>query len=115
MSSALGNHLWQTTVFALFAGLLAAACRRNDASVRYWLWFSASVKFLVPFALLIGIGSHIGWTSPPQQTVAPAISSTMVQISEPFTDAWPSGMPPMLSGSGTSTLLGLALLVVWLC
>jgi hypothetical protein len=23
--------------------------------VRYWLWFSVSVKFLVPFALLLGL------------------------------------------------------------
>src|ERR1700680_4480081 len=97
MSTALADHLWQTTVFALFAGFLAAACRRNHASVRYWLWFSASVKFLIPFTILVSLGSQIGRMSAPRQMVARAISSTMVQIGEPFTDAWPSVMPQMLS------------------
>jgi len=47
------NHLWQSTIFALAAALLTLACRRNRAQVRYWLWLSASLKFLIPFALLI--------------------------------------------------------------
>ena len=47
MIGTLTNHLWQSTVFALVAGLLAAALRSNRANVRYWLWFVASFKFLV--------------------------------------------------------------------
>jgi len=43
------NHLWQSTVFAVAAGLLTLAFRKNRAQVRYWLWFSGSVKFFVPF------------------------------------------------------------------
>jgi len=45
----LANHLWQSTVFAAVAGLLALALRNNRAQVRYWLWLAASVKFLIPF------------------------------------------------------------------
>src|ERR1700687_3923080 len=115
MSTGLADHLWQTTVYALFAGFFAAACRRNHASVRYWLWFSASVKFLIPFTLLISLGSHLGRMSAPRQLVAPATSSTMVQIGEPFTGAWPGGMPQMFSTSATSNWLGVALLAVWFC
>jgi bla regulator protein BlaR1 len=115
VSGALANHLWQSTIFTLAAGLLAATYRRNHASVRYWLWFSASVKFLVPFTLLIGLGRHIEWVPAAQQIAAPVVSSTIVQISQPFTDAWPSEMGPVPSSSGTSNWLGLALLSAWAC
>jgi len=64
MIELLGNHLWQSTLFTLAAGLLAVAFRRNRAHVRYWLWFAASVKFLVPFSLLVLAGSQLGWLSP---------------------------------------------------
>ena len=59
MSPALLNHLWQSTLFAAAAGLLTLALRNNRAPVRYWLWFTASVKFLIPFTLLLSLGSHI--------------------------------------------------------
>src|SRR5579871_386125 len=35
--------------------------RRHPARVRYWLWMAASVKFLLPFSLLVGIGSRLAW------------------------------------------------------
>ena len=47
------NRLWQSTWYAIAAGLLTLTLRKNRAQVRYWIWFSASVKFLVPFAVLI--------------------------------------------------------------
>jgi beta-lactamase regulating signal transducer with metallopeptidase domain len=55
------DHLWQSTLFACGAGLLALALRRHSARARYWLWFAASVKFLVPFSLLESAGS---WLAP---------------------------------------------------
>jgi hypothetical protein len=58
------NHLWQSTWFALAAGALTLAFRANRASLRHWLWFSASVKFLIPFALLIGLRSAPGLLEP---------------------------------------------------
>ena len=45
--SALGNHLWQSTVFAAVAALLTLLLRKNHARTRYWLWLAASLKFLV--------------------------------------------------------------------
>jgi len=45
----IGNHLWQSTLFAIAAGLLTLVCEKNHARARYWLWFAASVKFLIPF------------------------------------------------------------------
>jgi hypothetical protein len=56
---ALGNHLWQSTLCVVFAGLLTLILRKNHARARYGLWLAASVKFLIPFSLLVGIGSHL--------------------------------------------------------
>jgi len=53
---AVGNHLWQSTVFAGLAGLMTLLLRKCMASARYGLWLAASVKFLIPFSLLIGLG-----------------------------------------------------------
>jgi bla regulator protein blaR1 len=56
---ALGNHLWQSTIFALFAWLLVRVFRKNSARVRYWIWMLASLKFLFPLSLLVALGSHL--------------------------------------------------------
>ena len=53
-------HLWQSTLVLIAAWVLALACRRNTAATRYWIWFAASLKFLVPFAWLQWLGDEIG-------------------------------------------------------
>jgi bla regulator protein BlaR1 len=53
------SHLVQSTFFAGAAAALTLAFRANKAQVRFWLWLSASLKFLIPFALLSIAGSHI--------------------------------------------------------
>jgi len=58
----IGNHLWQSTLFAIAAGLLTLVLRKNRARARYWLWFAASVKFLIPFSLLVVLGSRLAWS-----------------------------------------------------
>jgi len=55
------NHLWQSSLFAAVAGLLTLLLRRNRARTRYWIWLAASVKFLIPFSLLVEAGGHLGW------------------------------------------------------
>jgi uncharacterized protein (TIGR03435 family) len=50
------DHLWQSTLFAGVAWVVTLALRRNRAQVRYWVWFTASVKFLAPLALLVALG-----------------------------------------------------------
>jgi len=49
-------HLWQSTLFVTAVALLTFALRKNRAQVRYWLWLTASVKFLAPFAALVALG-----------------------------------------------------------
>ena len=56
-----GDHLWQSTLFAAAAVLLVLALKRQGASLRYWIWFAASVKFLLPFAALVAIGGSASW------------------------------------------------------
>src|SRR6201996_5448256 len=53
------NHLWQTTAFAAAIALGTLALRRNSPRVRYWLWFAASMKFLIPFSPLVSTGTRV--------------------------------------------------------
>ena len=79
------NHLWQSSCFALLAGLLALVLRRNSPKVRYWVWLAASLKFLVPFGLLVSMGSLV--PRPVQQPASlptPVFSNTLVQIAQPL-------------------------------
>jgi bla regulator protein BlaR1 len=82
----LADHLWQSTVVALVAALLTLALRNHHARARYWLWLTASLKFLVPFSLLVGMGSHFAW---PRASAAGSTGFTFVieEMSQPFTQA----------------------------
>jgi bla regulator protein BlaR1 len=60
--TALGNHLWQSTLFAAMAGVLALILRGCHARVRYGVWLAASIKFLIPFSLLVAVGSRLAWS-----------------------------------------------------
>jgi TonB family protein len=60
MLNEIGNHLWQSTLTLTAIAAVAAMLRNHGAHVRYWLWWAASVKFLVPFSLLTALGSVIG-------------------------------------------------------
>jgi bla regulator protein BlaR1 len=65
MMIALENHLWQSTLFCCVVAVLTWMLRRNRAAVRHGLWLTASVKFLVPFSVLIGLGSQTSWRKAP--------------------------------------------------
>jgi bla regulator protein BlaR1 len=102
----LANHLWQSTVFAVLAGVLALALRKNRADVRYWIWMAASLKFLLPFALLSGIGGQL---PAPARTVVPASATYIAHLVEdagqPFTVVPPTGADHRPS----------ILFVIWMC
>ena len=80
--SALGNHLWQSTLFAGLAGFLTLALRNNRARVRHGVWLAASCKFLIPFSVLIALGGHVRWRA---ETTQSNIAIVMDQVSQPFT------------------------------
>jgi uncharacterized protein (TIGR03435 family) len=121
-ASSLGNHLWQSTLFVVVAGLLTLALRQNQARARYWIWLSASVKFLIPFSLLVGIGSHLASTRGLTR-VQPSVSFVMDEVSQPFVLSTTSvTVPGSVTAPAASTdhlnlahLLPAMLLIVWLC
>jgi len=117
IAPALGDHLWQSTLFAIGAGLLTLLLRNNHARARYWLWLAASVKFLIPFSLLVGIGSHLAWSRGSMGTKA-GLYFAMEEVGQPFTQPAAS----VISGATRSTvspslfhLLPAVLAVAWLC
>jgi uncharacterized protein (TIGR03435 family) len=77
------RHLWQSTLFLGIVALLALLLRKNQARIRYWLWMTASVKFLIPFSLLVSLGSHLPW---PSHAVATKTSPYVAieEMSQPF-------------------------------
>jgi uncharacterized protein (TIGR03435 family) len=82
--SVVANHLWQSTLFAGFAGLLTLALRNNHARVRYGVWLAASCKFLIPLSLLMALGGHIQFRTAPQ-TAQASWSIVIDALSQPFT------------------------------
>lgn len=73
MIAFIAQHLWQSTLFLIAAWVLARACRRNSAAIRYWIWFGASLKFLVPFAWLQWLGDYVGRSLPEPPPVDPLV------------------------------------------
>src|SRR5262249_46363899 len=71
--------------------------RPNRAHVRYALWFAASVKFLVPFSLLVSLGALVPIrTAQPASTpiAAGAFSLTVDQLTQPFPETAPQASVP---------------------
>jgi hypothetical protein len=77
IGTAVGNHLWQSTVFAVSAWLIALQLRRNRAHVRYGIWLAASVKFLIPFSLLIDLGGFLRKPKHAPPSLQTTLSSVM--------------------------------------
>ena len=119
MTQALFAHLWQSTLFALAAGLMAAAFRGNRAQVRYWLWLSASLKFLVPFALLLNLGSYLETWMPAarqvaSQITAPVVFWTVEEFSAPSLSATLPQATAATAAASVIHWIPIALLALWL-
>lgn len=109
MIPALLNHLWQSTLFAGVAALLTLLLRRNRARTRYWIWLAASMKFLIPFSLLVQAGSYVGWRDAPA-VAQPQLSYVVEQVFvAPTMAVAPVIARPQTSG-GTR-----ALFIAWIC
>lgn len=101
MIAMLGNHLWQSTLFALGVALVIAVLRHDAARIRYSLWLAASLKFLVPFSLLAAVGARL---APPYDVPISAIFVLPVPL-ERLAEPVAAGFPPALSA---------ALLALWI-
>lgn len=120
------NHLWHSTLFAIAAGLLTLFLRKHHARARHWLWLAASLKFLLPFSLLVSIGSWLSPEPAAKPSVRPVIYFAMEEITQPFSQlgvrVTPAHAPSMVSSIlpqltqaiGALWLVGfLAVLVLW--
>lgn len=83
LGPAVRNHLWQSTVFLLLAALIALCMQKNHARVRFWIWLAASIKFLVPFSLLVTLGSTLASSHRAAATEKTAYK-LMYEVSQPF-------------------------------
>src|SRR5215468_2552449 len=110
--SPLANHLCQSSIVTAVAALLAWTMRKNAARVRYWLWFLAAAKFLIPFSILVSLGHQFEWRTPiappwPISTVTPiGMLFDPIRVVEVASSPYPAA-PTTNSGS-------VVLLSVWL-
>jgi bla regulator protein BlaR1 len=83
---AVADHLWQSTLFAVAVWLIALAMKWKRAEVRHGLWVAASAKFLIPFSLLVGIGSPFSVLQHSVPEQAPAAYSAVSSVAQPFSE-----------------------------
>ena len=105
MIASLLDHIWQSSLFAGAIAAFSLLFRRNHASVRFWLWFAASLKFLVPFAVLAMLGTYLSHLFP-----APLPSSILAM--QPAAEKL--SVPARLLVAPHAPDVGLLLLAGWL-
>lgn len=122
----MANHLWQSTLFAIAAGLLTLLLRKHHARARHLLWLAASLKFLLPFSLLVSIGSRLSPEPAAKPSVRPMVYFAMEEITQPFSQLGvrvtpahapsiaSSILPQLTQAIGALWLVGfLAVFVLW--
>ncbi|HEY6392936.1 MAG TPA: M56 family metallopeptidase, partial [Bryobacteraceae bacterium] len=110
--SPLAMHLLQSTLFAAVVGALVFSLRKTYAPARHWLWLAASMKFLIPFSLLTGIGARLGWSRAPAIAVH-RVSIVIEGISRPFVPL--DFARPNNQHAATADSLTPIVLAVWFC
>jgi uncharacterized protein (TIGR03435 family) len=113
-TATLVNHLWQSTVAALAAWLVALTLRSNPARIRYWVWMIASMKFLIPFSLFVSAGEWLrSATASPVER--PALAAVMAQIAQPFPQAQVFPAAGVATASHPADLMARILFSLWAC
>jgi bla regulator protein BlaR1 len=107
------NHLWQSTMVAAIALLLALILRRNRASLRYWIWLAASLKFLLPFSLLIYVGHALRPAQASPSAEMLLFTGALDQLAQPFSQLRPSPPHAATVISQLREWLPYALLALW--
>jgi bla regulator protein blaR1 len=108
------THLWQTTLFAGAVWLLTLALRKNRAHVRYWVWFAASAKFLLPFSVLAGLGTLVSQHA--ALPVRPSWVIAMGEIGEPLTTPAAVAARVAVAADGAEgTYFAAAAVLLWAC
>jgi hypothetical protein len=114
-TSALLNHLWQSTVIVGIAWMLAWALRKNRARARYAVWMVASVKFLVPFSLLMMAGEWMRSLIAAPIVAKPVLANVVEEVTQPFAAGEAIvALPPQVAVHHANWLPW-ALFAVWAC
>lgn len=120
MIGALTDHLWQSTLFVLAAALIAAALRKNGAHIRHAVWVAASVKFLVPFAVLMSVGGALPiFTPAPARGIAAAaatseLTTAVDRIVQPFSSDLFSSASSTVTRPATDWM-PIVIAAAWVC
>jgi bla regulator protein BlaR1 len=110
----MANHLWQSTVFMVLAAIVTLALRKNQARIRHSVWMAASLKFLIPFSLLIGVGSRLA--SPHvSRSAGNGLYSAIKKFGQPFTFVIVAPATHEWNATYLLTLLPGVIAAVWLC
>ncbi|WP_035355456.1 M56 family metallopeptidase [Edaphobacter aggregans] len=116
------HHLWQSTVVCGSLWLLSVMLRRNAARMRFRLWMLASIKFLLPFSLLITAGEAISVKKQAAPSVAPLFSmmiegpashSTLVKPLHAAAPVVNEGSHADVAPTKRQSIMQYALLFVW--
>lgn len=108
--ASVGDHLWQTTLVMLAAAFLARIVGTWHPRVRYAIWCTASVKFLVPLSVLIAVGHAVARWGGPMGSVS-RISTAVQTIGQPFA-TWAEAS--VSATSGVEQFASPLLVAVWL-
>ena len=95
------NHLWQSTLFAAVVAVMIALLKQNAARIRFCLWLAASLKFLVPFSILVSIGDKFARSFDTPSVIPVNVSVIFGSLSRPFVASTPteaSMWPSVIAG-----------------
>lgn len=106
MTLALGRHLLESTVFALFVGVLTVLVWRRGPATRYILWLLAVADFLLPSETISLLGSRLAQLLP-----ASHASRTVPVLLAPWVAPSTISLPPQLANT---SVLNYFLLLAWL-
>ena len=107
-------HLFQSTVCAGIAALVAVVLRRAPARTRHTIWLLASLKFFVPFSVFVLAGSYIGLLT---SSLAMPRAATAIRWLDESLSFWTLDVVGGSDGTGLPIVIGrqglLALALVW--
>ena len=106
------DHLWQSTLVAVVVIILTLLFRNNSARVRYALWLTASLKFLLPFSLLAALGRMAFVQPVPAQSFA--VLTRMRPVAMPFSAVAPEHLPWLTLVTIVWALGAAAIAAAWL-
>lgn len=117
--AALIQHLWQSTLVCAALWILSLMLRRNAARIRFRLWVLASVKFLLPFSLLIAAGGGFSKSITQTPNIEPLLSFVIEGPAEQTVTKLHSEAPAKnisvhaLTATRSKSAVPLALALLW--